>query len=183
MYCDNCGFDVKQAWKHCPRCGKNQRPAQPAKEYVTSEEVGLPVPPPDDWDPLFIKASDIENELVNESKLADFSFPSIDSDWDPYWVEKFEADEYRVVFIRKAGGADDDFQTALDLVITGVPAKDLERTTRSELTSPEIRLVDDNWYIEITDVDGDTKAERKIAKDLQDKYGGKIQVTNPLKEE
>jgi hypothetical protein len=164
-------------WKHCPHCGFKVL----VPELVCILE-GTPADElPDDWNPLFLRASDIADDLIL-NKFAQTQVEIADSDWGTGWVEEFNHNHMRIVYVYESEAQGGEAKFALNLVITGRSAESMLKDKFPGLEDVQVRLVDDGWYMEVDSFENDDwQAEEGYALLLQENYGGEILVAKPRK--
>lgn len=174
LFCGGCGkANMQPLWKHCPYCGFRVLVPELTCMFpgLTKEEQ------PEGWDPLFLKASDIADQL-KIAKLAGHALELADPEWGQEWIDEFNHDHYRVAYVLNDQG-NADF--SLDLVITGVPTAEMLKEKFPDLDAVQVRLVDDGWYVEVHSFADMWREEEAYAKTLQDNYGGEIFIAKPKK--
>lgn len=161
-FCEGCGRPIESGWKHCPACG-----------------TGVPVFKGVDWSPVFSSANELAESLLAE-EIATFYDNSPDPEWDEYWEQEFKLDRFRVLYVERPG-SEDDFKVALDVVINDKTLQEQKEEAFPDLDTTQTRVVDDGWYIEVTDFDGDAEEEALVARLIEETYGGEILISKPKK--
>lgn len=174
LFCGGCGKSGMQPnWKHCPHCGfKILVPEVKCKLSGTPKESL-----PENWNPLFLRASDIADQLISEG-FVQTKLELADPDWDQDWIEEFNHDHYRIAYLNDGEG---QAKASIELVITGRPLEEMLKEKFSDLEDTQVRLLDDGWYIEVQSFESDWQADEAFAKILQENYGGEIVVAKPKK--
>lgn len=132
---------------------------------------------PENWNPLFLRASDIADQLISEG-FVQTKLELADPDWDQDWIEEFNHDHYRIAYLNDGEG---QAKASIELVITGRPLEEMLKEKFSDLEDTQVRLLDDGWYIEVQSFESDWQADEAFAKILQENYGGEIVVAKPKK--
>lgn len=174
LFCGGCGKgNMQPLWKHCPYCGFRVLVPELTCQFpgMTKEEQ------PEGWNPLFLKASDIAEQLIM-ANLAGSKLELADPEWGQEWIDEFNHDHYRVVYVLNAEG---NAEFSLDLVITGLPTAVMLKEKFTDLEEVQVRLVDDGWYVEVHSFTDQWQAEEAYAKTLQENYGGEIFIAKPKK--
>ena len=161
-FCEGCGRPIESNWKHCPACG-------------------TPVPnlKKEEFNPVFTSAHELAESLMAEEIATSYE-NSQNSDWDEYWAQEFDEDRFRVLYIARPGSSD-DFKVALDVVINDLSLSEQRKEKFPDLESVQTRVVDDGWYVEVTDFDGDSDEEALVARLIEAAYGGEIIISKPKK--
>lgn len=174
LFCGGCGKgNMQPLWKHCPYCGFKVLVPELNCQFpgLSKEEQ------PAGWNPLFLKASDIADQLISEG-LAQTKLELADPEWGQDWIDEFNHNHYGVAYVINGEG-NADF--ALDLVITGETTDTMLKEKFTDLDEVQVRLVDDGWYVEVHSFTDAWQEEEKFAKTLQENYGGEIFIAKPKK--
>ena len=174
LFCGGCGKgNMQPTWKHCPYCGFKVLVPELNCQFPGLAKEDLPA----GWNPLFLKASDIAEQLISEG-IASSKLELADPEWGPEWVDEFNHNHYWVAFVVNSEG---NATFSLDLVITSEPTALMLKEKFPDLDEVQVRLVDDGWYVEIHSFTDDWQAEEALAKQLQENYGGEIFIAKPKK--
>lgn len=140
--------------------------------------VGGTVVSQTNWNPLFVKASDMADAL-KDSGFAD-EIPSVLSkQYDAEERRLFAEDQFRVVHLTGESKSKRGFQFVMLLSTHSVPvSKGLEHDM-SNLGFPVVRVVDDGWHIEIHEESDDIESSLKLAGGIVDSFGGSIIRSTP----
>jgi hypothetical protein len=126
------------------------------------------------WNPLFMKASEIADAL-RESGFADEIPTTLSSrKYDANERQQFADDQFRVAHLTGNSKSKSGFQFVLLLSTHSVPLSKGMQHDMSDLGFPAVRVVDDGWHIEIHEEADDLKASLKLAKSIVDSFGGSI---------
>lgn len=161
------------SWKHCPHCGFQ----------IVLPELDCMFPVPDKnvkapgWNPLFLKAEDLVEELIR-SGFAKTKLELADSQWDELWIEEFNHNHFRVAFRLLPS---EETEIEFHGVITSQTVDEMLNEKFLGLENPQVRLIDDGWYIEVVSHIGGWEQEERVAIELQESYGGEVFVAKPRK--
>lgn len=171
-FCGGCGQKGMQAnWRHCPHCGFKVLRASQACMYPVPTKSEQPA----GWNPLWVKANDIADDLMAEGYLSTKQ-PLPSSDWDEAWIEEFKHDHYAVGTKNNESG---EPNLALQMVVTSQPRERILAANMPKLDWVEVRLIDDGWYIAISTFDDTYAKAQNLAKQIQAVFGGEILVSKP----
>lgn len=139
--------------------------------------VGGTVVTQTNWNPLFVKASDMADAL-KDSGFADEIPTVLSKQYDAEERRLFAEDQFRVVHLTGDAKSKRGFQFVMMLSTHSVPlSKGLEHDM-SDLGFPVVRVVDDGWHIEIHEESDDIDSALKLAKNIVDGFGGSIISSN-----
>lgn len=138
-------------------------------EYV----VGGTVVSQTNWNPLFVKASDIADAL-KASGFADELLSSLDKQYDSEEQRQFKEDQLRVVHLKGNAKAKGDFQFVMMLSTHNLPMSIGMEHDLSAMDFPVVRVVDDGWHIEIHEENDDLASSLKLAQSIVDNFGGSL---------
>ena len=160
------GFSVTVRDNSCEHV-KNDHAAD--VQYV----VGGTVISQTNWNPLFVKASDMADAL-KDSGFADEIPTVLSKQYDAEERRQFTEDQFRVVHLTGAAKSKRGFQFVLLLSTHSIPLSKGMEHDMSELGFPVVRVVDDGWHIEIHEEADDIAASTSLAKSIVESFGGSI---------
>jgi len=125
------------------------------------------------WNPLFVKASDMADAL-KDSGFADEIPSTLSRQYDADERRQFAEDQFRVVHLTGEAKSGKGFQFVLLLSTHSIPMSKGMEHDLSELDFPVVRVVDDGWHIEIHEENDDLGASLKLAQSIIDSFGGSV---------
>jgi hypothetical protein len=138
-------------------------------EYV----VGGTIVSQTNWNPLFVKASDIADAL-KASGFADELLTSLDKQYDSEEHRQFAEDQLRVVHLKGNAKGKGGFQFVMMLSTHNLPLSIGMEYDLSVMDFPVVRVVDDGWHIEIHEENDDLASSLKLAQGIVDNFGGSL---------
>jgi hypothetical protein len=138
-------------------------------EYV----VGGTVVSQTNWNPLFVKASDMADAL-KASGFADELLSSLDKQYDSEEQRQFAEDQLRVVHLKGNAKGKGGFQFVMMLSTHNLPLSLGMEYDLSVMDFPLVRVVDDGWHIEIHEENDDLASSLKLAQSIVDNFGGSL---------
>lgn len=125
------------------------------------------------WNPLFVKASDIA-EALKDSGFADEIPTVLSKQYDTEDRRQFSEDQFRVAHLTGNSKSKRGFQFVMGLSTHNTPVSMGMQHDMSDLGFPVVRVVDDGWHIEIHEESDDLASSMKLAESIVENFGGSI---------